>query len=218
MCFARCKDNFFIAMGDVEKRKMELRAYYLAKRMELSASQKREMDNRIYGKLLSRAEFQDQQLLLTYISKDLEVDTVGIIKAALAEGKRVAVPRCDAKNYNMQFCIIDSLDDLTIGLFGILEPREGACIPIADAFSGVCIVPGLSFDRLGFRLGYGKGYYDRFLGKFSGITIGLCYSCCVQAYLPHDTFDRPVELLVTDRFVQTISSENSMEGQGRKDL
>ena len=53
-----------------------------------------------------------------------------------------------------------------------------------------------------FRLGYGKGYYDRFLAGFEGNMVGLCYSECVRHKLPHGRYDRPVELLVTERFLR----------------
>ncbi|MBS5481545.1 MAG: 5-formyltetrahydrofolate cyclo-ligase, partial [Clostridiales bacterium] len=49
---------------------------------------------------------------------------------------------------------------------------------------------------------YGKGYYDRFLAGFEGNMVGLCYSECVRHKLPHGRYDRPVELLVTERFLR----------------
>ena len=47
-----------------------------------------------------------------------------------------------------------------------------------------------------------KGYYDRFLARFNGNMIGICYSECVRRRLPSGRFDRPVELLVTERYLR----------------
>ena len=46
-----------------------------------------------------------------------------IIARALADGKRVAVPRCVPGTRVMDFYLIESRDDLEPGAFGILEPR-----------------------------------------------------------------------------------------------
>lgn len=67
----------------------------------------------------------------------------------------------------------------------------------------VAIVPGLAFDRRGYRLGYGGGYYDSFLRAFPGISIGLCRSASLfddlgdlGALKPHDV---PVDVVVTEQ-------------------
>lgn len=83
------------------------------------------------------------------------------------------------------------------------EPDPGLCAK-ASYFSGaVCVVPGLSFDRRGFRLGYGKGYYDRFLEKFTIITVGLCYNELLSGALPADAYDVPVDYIaLQDSFIK----------------
>ena len=72
-------------------------------------------------------------------------------------------------------------------------------------------MPGLAFDPQGFRLGYGKGYYDRFLSGFQGKTVGICYLGCVQWNLPHGYYDRPVDILITERYVRNIRREEKQE-------
>jgi 5-formyltetrahydrofolate cyclo-ligase len=66
----------------------------------------------------------------------------------------------------MTFRPVSSLtDDLTPGVFGILEPKPS--IPAADLQDiQVFFCPGLAFEPLtGLRLGRGKGYYDRALAQ-----------------------------------------------------
>jgi 5-formyltetrahydrofolate cyclo-ligase len=40
------------------------------------------------------------------------------------------------------------------------------------------------------------------LSRFEGNIVGICYSDCVQRSLPHGRYDRPVELLVTEKYLR----------------
>lgn len=51
----------------------------------------------------------------------------------------------------------------------------------------VALVPGLAFDREGFRLGYGGGFYDTFLPAFPGASIGLIRACQLVERSPCET-------------------------------
>ena len=102
----------------------------------------------------------------------------------------------------MDFYYIQSIEDLAPGMFGVLEPEANPEHLYDERDGGLCIVPAFSYDWQGYRLGYGKGYYDRFLSRFEGNIVGICYSDCVQRTLPHGRYDRPVELLVTEKFLR----------------
>ena len=66
----------------------------------------------------------------------------------------------------------------------------------------IALVPGLAFDRAGFRIGYGGGYYDRFLAGFPGTSIGLAREQFLAESLEQlgalDTFDQPVDYIATE--------------------
>ena len=62
-----------------------------------------------------------------YVSLPIEVDTLGLIERALADGKRVAVPRCIEGSHEMEFYYITGMDDLAPQTFGVLEPVPGRC-------------------------------------------------------------------------------------------
>lgn len=189
-------------VNDIRTVKSELRAGFKNKRSGMPESVKLSMDVEIQCRFLTLRQYAECDTLFTYVSKDIEVDTYSLIKAAWANGKRVAVPRCVTNTRQMEFYYIKSLDDLESGAFGVMEPAVDKCELVTDFSTGLCIVPGLSFDAEGFRLGYGKGYYDRFLSKFGGETVGLCYSNCIKWKLPHGRYDRPVDLIVTDRYIR----------------
>ena len=197
---------------NIKALKISLRQHYREYRENLDSSQKKALDYEMHQRLWKLPAYRKSQLIFTYVSKPIEVDTHILIATALSQHKSVAVPRC-IENNEMEFYEIHSFDDLTPGNFGVLEPLPEKCRKVTDLSQGLCIVPGFSFDSNGFRLGYGKGYYDRFLMKFAGDTVGLCYSACVQWNLPHGYYDRPVDVLVTEKYIRRISHEKFAGGK-----
>ena len=142
-------------------------------------------------------QYKKADKLFVYWSVGSEVDTHRIIEDALNRGKKVALPKCTDSQGNMQFYYINSLTDLTEGMYGVMEPIADV---IADDYTAesLCLVPALSFDSDGYRLGYGKGYYDRFLSRFTGVSFGLCYEESLSDKLPRDIYDKKVDYIVTN--------------------
>ena len=179
--------------------KCELRKAFRAKRAAIL--NKQEKDQSICSGFLETQLYKNASTILCYASSGSEIDTLPIIRRTLSDGKRLALPRCSDENGNMDFYIVNHLSQLVKGAFGISEPDPAQCEK-ADGFdNAVCVVPGLSFDRRGYRLGYGKGYYDRFLEKFTFITIGLCYNELLSDVRPTDPFDVPVDYIVLQNSV-----------------
>ena len=188
---------------NIKEIKTELRYELKEKRRQMTYSQKTEKDREILTTFLSTKQYYQSELILTYVSTEIEVDTIAIMKHALAAKKRVAVPKCIKNSSEMDFYEITSLDDLEIGSFGLLEPNINKCKKLKDSnnSNGLCITPGLSFDMRGYRLGYGMGYYDRFLKDYSSITVGLCYYDFIKMILPNGRYDVNVKMLITEKFV-----------------
>ena len=129
--------------------------------------------------------------------------TVAEDTALRAEMRKNGVDYAVVKNTLTRFAVKNAgLDELEPGTFGVLEPRPDPARLVKDFSSGLCLIPALCYDWHGYRLGYGKGYYDRFLANFGGHMVGICYSECVRRKLPHGRFDRPAELLVTERYLR----------------
>ena len=186
---------------NVRERKRALRAQFKRLRAECPAQLKREMDKKLFERFVSLEEYAACDTLFAYISGEIECDTSAIILRALADGKRIAVPRCAERTNEISFYFINSYDDLEQGKYGILEPKTEVCERAEDFSRGLCLVPGLSFDLQGYRLGFGKGYYDRFLSRFGGVTAGICYAKCTLTELPRGAFDRAVDILITEKFM-----------------
>lgn len=187
---------------DIRPIKTELRQKYRSLRQSMPPEIKKQKDMAIADQVRRLWQYQRNAVLLIYVSTSIEVDTTEIIRRAIADGKRVAVPRCVPDTRNMEFYYIDSIDELSPGMFGVLEPEINPDRLYKESDGGLCIVPAFSYDWSGYRLGYGKGYYDRFLSRFEGNMVGICYSECVQRTLPHGRYDRPVELLVTESYLR----------------
>ena len=200
---------------DIRCVKTGLRQSIKRMRSELDPAVKQSMDGLITDSFLNSTSYTRSDVILTYVSTGIEVNTETIITAALTDGKRVACPRCIDGTREMDFYFIESLDELKPRTFGVREP-EADPGRIYD-FTGrpICIVPGLSFDRWGYRLGYGKGYYDRFLSRYNGWSVGLCYSACVQYKLPHGRFDRPVDRLITEKYLRLCNDIRPRNGRIR---
>lgn len=89
------------------------------------------------------------------------------------------------------------------GAFGIPEPAGGEVVPLAD--HDAVLVPLTVFDERCHRVGQGGGFYDRALASLrfgSGAdrpaTIGVAYSFQQVAEVPKDSWDVPLDAVVTD--------------------
>ncbi|WP_368234244.1 5-formyltetrahydrofolate cyclo-ligase [Anaerotruncus rubiinfantis] len=183
---------------DIRPLKQKLRREIKQWRREMPSEQKKLADGRILGRVTGLREYAECHTLLTYVSLPIEVDTIALILRALAEGKRVAVPRCVEGTREMEFYLIDSLSQLSPQAFGVLEPVREKCERLTDFSGSVCIVPALAYDLSGYRLGYGAGYYDRFLSQYPHPKIGVVYAENVKKALWHGRYDLPVGLIATD--------------------
>lgn len=171
--------------------KKELRKKYLDLRNKIEKK-----SEKILIDLLKEKEvFKNAKTIFCYVSAGGEPETDLLLDYILKSGKTLAVPKCLDKKGNMEAVEIKSLDDISEGFFGIREPKEGRFLDKEEI--DLCIVPGLSFDREGFRLGYGGGYYDRFLENTNIYTIGVCFKELAVEKLPREENDISVnEVLI----------------------
>ncbi len=106
-----------------------------------------------------------------------------------------------ASNNLLNIYKIDSVaDDLEVGAFGILEPKEfiiPADLNVIDAI----VVPARAIDFNGNRLGRGKGYYDRLLLEAKQkkiLIIGLVFHFQWIDSIPIEDHDVWVSYVVTE--------------------
>jgi len=177
--------------------KRALRSHFLTLRVELSTSEKQEIDKGITDRILSSRQYLEAESIFIYVSTSAEIDTHVILMDALKAGKTVCVPLCGRAG-EMTARRILSLDSLSPGKHGILEPQASSKIVSRPELA---IVPALACDRKGYRLGYGGGYYDRFLARTHSVSIALCAESRLVECLPHDLYDQRCRWIATERRV-----------------
>lgn len=179
-----------------------LRAQFRKMRGDFGYSEKKKKAEReITENFLSLEEYKNAGYVLLYAATEGEISADEIFKSALAAGKKVYFPKSFSGGI-MEFYRVESLSELSLGKFGIREPS--GIEKFENQPDALCVVPGFSFDKNGYRLGYGGGYYDRFLADFSGIKAGLCLSDFVSDKLPNDSFDISADIIVTEKGVMRI--------------
>jgi 5-formyltetrahydrofolate cyclo-ligase len=187
--------------------KEKLRILYRSIRNSFNSKEKVLLDQKITAFFVNSELYKNSKIIFVYVSAKGEVDTLNLIKIALSDGKKVAVPYCCEQK--MKFYFIKSLDELSEGSFGIPEPIPDESNIAASFDNAVCIVPGLSFDCYGNRLGYGGGYYDRFLSKNNMTTIGFCYERCLCHKLPSEEYDIKTNYILTENCLRNSKKEVS---------
>lgn len=116
------------------------------------------------------AEYAEAENIAAFIPYKSEVNIMPLIEKAL-HNKKVCFPVTD-ENDNLAFYFIKSLSEPKPGKYGILCPPE---VQYAERIDFM-LVPGIVFDKNGFRIGYGKGCYDRYLKDKNIFTCGVGYS------------------------------------------
>jgi 5-formyltetrahydrofolate cyclo-ligase len=164
----------------------------------LAKDQYDQKSRKIHQALFSSAEWKKAHIVGVTVSRVPEVDTIPIIEQAWLEKKLVAVPKCQPRDKSMKFYLLKKFDELETVYFGLREPDPTRTRPCEKSAMDLILVPGLVFDKKGYRIGFGGGYYDRFLTDYNGTTVSLAFKEQVKEELEHETFDIPVSKIMTD--------------------
>lgn len=149
-------------------------------------------------KLLQEPSIQQANTIAITLSNQPEVDTTFIIEQLWKLNKQVAIPKCHPSDRSMQFYLIDSFAQTERAFKNILEPIPELTETVGKDAIDVIVVPGVVFDREGYRIGFGGGYYDRFLLGFDGKRIALAFEEQLLNSIPKESHDLPVHILLTD--------------------
>lgn len=191
---------YMIAANMIEKAgdnldKTALRKEIREKKRAMAQEDIRLRSQRLTEKFLQSDSYNNAKTIYGYLPYNQEVLTWDLLRRAMEDGKRVAVPKVYEKE--MKFIYITDFSQVSTGYCGIPEPVEDG--PVAEDREALVLMPGLAFDREGHRIGYGGGFYDRFLSdEPNHPTIALCYDFQVQEDLPVEEFDIPVDMVIWD--------------------
>ena len=144
-------------------------------------------------------ELEPAHRILLFSSFGAEIPTAPAVQLLAARGHTLLLPfltesHMDASEFHPD-------EPLVATTYGPGEPPSAAAAP-PSAIDAV-VVPGLAFDRRGFRLGYGGGHYDRYLRRVrpDAVRIGICFHEQLIERVPAGPGDERVHLVVTDREV-----------------
>ena len=173
--------------------KITLRKQIREKKRAMTPEEITAASEKLTANFLATDLYRQAKTIYGYLPYNQEVRTVPILEQALADGKRVAVPKVYGDE--MKFIYLPDLTQVAKGYSGIPEPI--ADDPVGDDPTAVVLMPGLAFDKEGHRIGYGGGFYDKFLAlEPNHPTVALCYGFQILRELPVEDFDVPVDLVL----------------------
>lgn len=185
--------------GDFMEKK-EIRKIMKQRRESLSLDERKILDQKAANKLLEAEDYKNATNIFAFVNFGSEIDTRFIIERALEEGKNIFIPYTEEGSKFMKLTRLKSLDKLVEGQYGILSPKEEDLDFVDGSIIDLVIVPGLAFNKEGYRTGYGGGYYDRFFSSLKKPVkkVGYCYSFQILDSLEIGEFDIPVDTIITD--------------------
>lgn len=180
--------------------KKSIRKKILDIRENIKEDTKSELDKLIFNYLINNEIYKNAKRIFIYVSYKNEVDTKNIIRYSLSEKKQIYVPKTFKEEKSMKAININSLDELIVDNYSILEPKVVDKNHKEVEFD-LIIMPAVSFDKKGNRIGYGAGYYDRYISKldYDIIKIGLAYDFQIVHNIDSEEHDVKVDYIITNK-------------------
>jgi 5-formyltetrahydrofolate cyclo-ligase len=183
---------------ELAARKAALRDRMRRLRRSLSPQERARLGELAGARLLGLPELARAPTVALFSSFGSEVPTASILDHLVnaQPPRRVLLPYMHDRT--MHLSVVADSTELVATEYGPHEPAHPVAVDPREI--DAVIVPGLAFDRAGFRLGYGGGNYDRLMEALrdDAIRIGFCFHAQVVKEVPHGPADSPVDLIVTD--------------------
>lgn len=182
-------------MSDINKYdKNQIREEMLHWRDTLDPALKRKWDTKICEQLISYVNTHDILVVHSYLPMRSEINIIPFIQYLLERDITVVCPKTLPKGA-LEHLVLESLAKLEKGIFKTYHPAGNQ---IFYGKPDLILVPGLAFDKYGYRIGYGGGYYDRFLKDQTTEKLGLFYSKMEIEEIPKEPYDVKLDKLLTE--------------------
>ncbi|WP_163652749.1 5-formyltetrahydrofolate cyclo-ligase [Listeria sp. PSOL-1] len=175
--------------------KKEIRQQILKTLSEMPKETHLERSKELAEMLFQTNEWNRAQIIGVTLSRFPEVETSFIIKEADRTGKKIAIPKTYGKEHTMDFHLYEVNDKLMKTKLGLKEPLDDAPF-IAKERISLLIVPGVAYQKAGYRIGFGGGFYDRYLANFVGDTVSLLFQEQQNEEFTAQMHDQPVQKLL----------------------
>jgi len=181
--------------------KHELRQAGLTRRQAVTTEERQQMSSVITGSLVKHLQqhFPATDTLLSYRAMNSEANA----DALFTQSDYQIFAPVTHHHEHMEWRAITVDTHWAPGLFGVLEPQQGALWQEQN-HATVLICPLSAFDRRGNRLGMGKGCFDFWLAEHRSqlqCIIGLAFSCQEVAEIPCEVHDIPMNFIITENEV-----------------
>ena len=176
--------------------KDELRRINKEKRRSLLKETVIEKSKKASEYFLDSDIYKKAKVIMLYYPLGNETDTSYILKKALEDNKTVAYPITDVKTNELTAVIADKKTNFSKGGYSVFEPDSKRIVD--KKLIDVIIVPGIAFDKRGYRVGFGKGCYDRFLENAYAIKVGFCYAFQIADSISADEYDVGMDYLICE--------------------
>ena len=186
--------------GSMDKK--TIRKKIISQRDDMPFDEKEKKDEEIVKRFKDLKFIDDHENIFSYVSFGSETNIAEILSEILKQKKNLFVPYIDREDKKMYLCKIEDLNkDLERGYYGIPEPKNNLRIPINNDIIDLVISPGVAFTKEKYRIGYGGGYYDRFFASLNSnpLVVALAYDFQILPELPIDSFDIPVDMIITEK-------------------
>ena len=169
--------------------KTELRKKLLLLRSSVPQARREEASRLLLEKLQNRVR------ILSFYTIGSEID-LSFLNTFLAQSGRLMANRLE-EGILVPYHVHKE-QKLILSTLGIPEPNPATARKAAFSEIDLILVPGLAFDKEGYRLGYGKGLYDGLLAATGVIpTAGIGFKEQLSPdLLPRDPWDIPVKELI----------------------
>jgi len=156
----------------------------------------------ITDRVMQMPQYRSAECVMWYVDVRDEARTRHALPEALTQNKRIIVPYC--VDGELELFWLESMDELELGMYKILEPREElrdvAAKNVTPQELDFVMVPGVGFDRRGGRTGHGKGYYDKLLqhARPDAPLVALAFECQMFDEIPMQPHDIFMDAIVTE--------------------
>jgi 5-formyltetrahydrofolate cyclo-ligase len=175
--------------------KSVLRAQCRTLRDAMTAEAVASVGEQICNHLAEWPAFQQARTVMAYMAFGNEVSLQPLMNPS--RDKHWVIPRTEARPEPRLILHLYDPARLVRHRFGMLEPD--ASLPVIEPGAlDLVLVPGLAFDRRGYRLGFGGGFYDRFLPHVTAVKVGIVSTALVVDHVPNDCLDQRVDYLASE--------------------
>lgn len=147
--------------------------------------------------LLSWQPLVHAERVAAYGALSREPSTDALLSALLDRGVSVSLPLVEGEGVSLRR--IARLEDVRVS-GGMPGPAPWCVEEVDPQGLDLILVPGLAFDRQGYRLGRGGGHYDRLLAQVREdcVRVGVCLRGQLVDSVPTEAWDQRVHWIASE--------------------